>query len=83
MPDATFRNISMISKGNKVAAEFAFKGTHTGPLETPDGTIPATNKHVDFQLGFFYVRFNAKGQIAEERRRYDMAGFMRQVGLIK
>lgn len=83
MPDARFRIISIMSKGNKVAAELAFKGTHTGPLETPEGTVEATNKQVDFQIGIFYVRFNAKGQIAEERRHYDMAGVMRQLGLMK
>lgn len=83
MPDAKFRIISIMSKGNKVAVEFEFGGTHAGPLETPEGTIQATNKQVNFRIGIFYVRFNTKGQIAEERRHYDMAGVMRQLGLMK
>jgi steroid delta-isomerase-like uncharacterized protein len=83
MPDAKMNIISMMSKSSTVVAECAFKGTHTGPLETPDGTVPATNKQIELRIAIFYAGFNEKGQITEERRYYDMAGLMRQLGLMK
>lgn len=33
--------------GNTVFVRLALQGTHTGPLETPFGTIPATRKRMD------------------------------------
>jgi len=38
---------NLMAVGDQVAYETTWKGTHTGPLTTPDGqTIPATGKSV-------------------------------------
>jgi ketosteroid isomerase-like protein len=37
----------MWSLGNTVFVRLALQGTHTGPLETPFGTIPPTGKKMD------------------------------------
>jgi steroid delta-isomerase-like uncharacterized protein len=62
------------------AAEVRFMGTHDGPLTTPVGEIPATNKKMDLRGGGF-VKLNERGQIVEERRYYDSGQMMQQLGL--
>ncbi len=62
------------------AAEIRFTGTHDGPLTTPMGDIPATNKKMDLRGGGF-VKLNEGGQIVEERRYYDSGQMMKQLGL--
>src|SRR5206468_4322298 len=63
------------------ADEVRFIGTHTGPLETPTGEdLPPTNKRVDLKGGVF-GRLNERGEIVEERRYYDVATVLRQLGV--
>src|ERR1700680_3993591 len=35
------------ASGNTAVFELVWKGVHTGPLQTPTGTIPASNKPVE------------------------------------
>ena len=44
MPDVhgTVQNVA--TNGNSAVLEVVWEGTQTGPLETPDGTIPASGK---------------------------------------
>jgi steroid delta-isomerase-like uncharacterized protein len=43
-PDVQGTVTNAIASGNTVALEISWKGTHTGPFETLDGTIPASGK---------------------------------------
>ena len=48
----------MISEdGENGTLEAVFKGTHTGPLNAPSGTIPATGKAVEVPF-----RYNHEGK---------------------
>lgn len=62
------------------AAEVRFTGTHDGPLTSPAGEIPATNKKMDLRAGGF-VKLNERGEIVEERRYFDSGQMMQQLGL--
>jgi predicted ester cyclase len=44
MPDVKGNVTNTYTSGDKVALEMAWDGTHTGPLVTPGGTIPASGK---------------------------------------
>jgi steroid delta-isomerase-like uncharacterized protein len=46
--------------GNTVIVRLALQGTHTGPLETPFGTIPATGKRMDAPCADFFELENGK-----------------------
>jgi steroid delta-isomerase-like uncharacterized protein len=72
-PDIRFEVISTIEKDDRYGAdEVRLTGTHTGPLETPTGQeLPPTN-----------TRLNERGEIVEERRYYDVAGVLRQLGVM-
>jgi SnoaL-like polyketide cyclase len=63
-----------------VATEHIGRGTHTGPLVTPAGTIPATGRPVELRLAELY-------EVQEDRIKrlnayYDSASLMRQLGLL-
>ncbi len=82
-PDIRFEIITTIEKDDRNGAdEIRLTGTHTGPLETPTGEeLAPTNKRVELK-GSAFARLNERGEIVEERRYYDVATFLRQLGLM-
>jgi steroid delta-isomerase-like uncharacterized protein len=82
-PDIRYEIISTIEKDARNGAdEVRMTGTHTGPLETPTGEeLPPTNKRVELRGGAF-TRLNERGEIVEERRYYDVATVLRQLGVM-
>lgn len=82
-PDIRFEIITTIEKDDRNGAdEIRMTGTHTGPLETPTGEeLAPTNKRVELK-GSAFARLNERGEIVEERRYYDVATFLRQLGLM-
>jgi steroid delta-isomerase-like uncharacterized protein len=63
-----------------IAAEATFVGTNDGPLSLPSGEVPATGRRLEFGLAFF-SRLDESGKIVEERRYYDLADQLTQLGL--
>ena len=61
--------------------EMRFSGTNTGPMASPQGEMPPTNKRVDLK-GAAIIRLDRNGKIVEERRYYDTGAMMRQLGLM-
>jgi steroid delta-isomerase-like uncharacterized protein len=80
-PDLNFTLKTVVESGDTVAFEGAGKGTHKGPMASPAGEIPATNRPMELRFAAF-LRVNGQGLIAEERRYFDMAGMMQQLGLM-
>lgn len=81
-PDVQARLTRTVIDGSAYAAEWSMTGTHRGPLVTPDGHVPATGKPM--QLSVVTIgRIGAGGRIVEERRSYDLAGVMNQLGLMQ
>jgi steroid delta-isomerase-like uncharacterized protein len=79
MPDSSTEVTSVVDAGECVATEHTGRGTHTGPLATPGGEIPATGRSVEIRFGeFFGLR---DGKIAMLRAYYDTAGIMRRLGV--
>jgi steroid delta-isomerase-like uncharacterized protein len=69
-----------ITSGPWVVQEIVMEGTHTAPLESPTGTIPATHKKV-VGYGVQLLRIE-NGKIAEARIYFDQLDQMSQLGLI-
>jgi predicted ester cyclase len=46
----------------------------------PSGEVPATGRRLEFGLAFF-SRLDESGKIVEERRYYDLADQLTQLGL--
>ncbi len=80
-PDLQVEVRSILQDGNTYAYEGTMTGTHQGPLATPDGgEIPATHQRVEMRFGLF-AQLNEEQKIAEERRYYDLAGLLAQLGI--
>jgi steroid delta-isomerase-like uncharacterized protein len=78
-PDLHGRVRSTVTEGSQVATEVTFTGTHHGPLETPDGDVPATGRPVTLALcGCSDV--GPDGLMTATRRYYDVAGLLAQLG---
>ena len=69
-----------IVNGTTHAFEITMKGTNSGPLLGPDGEIPPTHKTLELPVGVF-ARVDEDGRILEERRYYNLASLLGQLGL--
>lgn len=81
-PDLAFKLVHVFTDGDEYGVEFTFSGTHKGPLVGPTGQVPATNRHIEVR-GAVFGRIDSDGRITEERRQYDVAGMMSQLGLVQ
>ena len=79
-PDITFRPTTVMTNGEMVALEALVSGTNTGPLQLPTGPIAPTHRRVEFSTAGF-ADLDAMGRIHEERRYFDVAGLLSQLGL--
>jgi steroid delta-isomerase-like uncharacterized protein len=62
--------------------ELRMTGTNRGPIGTPDGDVPATNRGMDVE-GAVFADLDSSGRFRRVRRYYDNATMMRQLGLIE
>ncbi|MBR1237848.1 ester cyclase [Bradyrhizobium sp. AUGA SZCCT0182] len=46
-PDSKATFVREFASGDTAVLELVWKGTHTGPLQTPAGTIPPSNKRIE------------------------------------
>ena len=78
MPDAAGTVTNAIASGNTVTLEITWEATHTGPLEGPMGTIPASGKRQVTPAAWI---FNFEGdKIKESRHYFDMVTLLTQIG---
>jgi len=81
MPDARFTLGAVMQDGASVAFEYGLSGTHLGPLSLPDGELAPTGRKLELP-GAVFARLDAEGFVVEERRYFDVASMLAQVGLI-
>lgn len=69
-----------IAEGDMVGGRLRQRGTHTGPMMSPTGTIAATGKPVDFtEVAMLKI---ADGKVARSWYWTDMIGLLTQIGVI-
>lgn len=80
-PDGIIELKGMFGEGDRLCAEFAFAGTHTGPLKTPGGEVPPTNARVEFP---YIIAYDYLGDEATEiHEYYDQLELLLPLGLMK
>ena len=79
-PDARIDVHDELEAGDWVVQEFVFSGTHTAPMESPMGEIPATNRSLSGR-GVQIFRIEA-GMVADTRLYFDQMDVMTQLGLM-
>jgi steroid delta-isomerase-like uncharacterized protein len=78
-PDGAGTVTSVVSSGNRVALEVTWKGTHTGPLTTVEGTIPASGKRQETPAAIVFTFEGDK--IQESRHYFDSLTLLKQIGV--
>jgi steroid delta-isomerase-like uncharacterized protein len=78
MPDVRGVVQNVATAGDTALVELVWEGTHTGPLETPTGTVPASGKS-QRTPGVFSIDVK-NGVIATSRNYFDMLTFLQQIG---
>ena len=71
--------LAVVGDDSHAAGDMILRGTHTGPLPTPWGDIPATGKRVE--LPFVLYCQVAGGRLTEIRDHYNPALAMSQIGV--
>ena len=79
LPDskATFDNV--VASGNTVLLEITWRGTHTGPLQTPKGSFAATGKVIEVRACAVVELADGKAKL--QRHYFDMATLLQQLGI--
>ena len=77
-PDAAATVTNTVASGNEAVLELTWKGTHTGPLGTAGGTIPASGKRQETPAAIFFT-FEG-GKIKESRQYFDSMTLLKQIG---
>ena len=77
MSDARHEIVRSFESGDTVVVEGVFSGRHTGPMVTPEGTIPPSGNAVAFPYAdFLQVR---DGKCLSHRIYWDNVGLMAQL----
>jgi steroid delta-isomerase-like uncharacterized protein len=78
--DVSVELLNVVKAGDWAVAEAVGRGTHSGPMQTPMGEVPATGKQME--LHFCSIIRVRDGKIVEERDYYDAMTIVNQLGLM-
>jgi ketosteroid isomerase-like protein len=79
-PDLHHTVKHFVEAGDTIAIQLEVVGTHTGPMQTPEGTIPATGKRVVWD-SCDYIRVK-NGRFISWQAYHDPTAFMKALGLL-
>ena len=69
------------ASGDTAVLEVVWKGVHSGPLQTPTGIIPASNKPLELPAcQVFQVE---GGKVTNFSQYFDMLTMLTQIGAVK
>jgi steroid delta-isomerase-like uncharacterized protein len=79
IPDSRATFHSETVSGNTAVLEITWKGTHSGPLNTGEGEIPATGKKIELRA--IQVVDVADDRVKSVRQYFDMGTLLQQIGV--
>jgi len=79
LPDSKATIHNGLVSGTSVVLEVTWNGTHLGPLQTPNGTVPATRKPIALRACMVMELEGEK--VRSQRQYFDMATLFEQLGL--
>jgi steroid delta-isomerase-like uncharacterized protein len=74
-------NVFTSADGGMEAIEGMLRGTHKGALESPGGSIPATQKTIEVPF-CIVARLSEEGLLIDAREYYDAVTLMLQLGIM-
>ncbi len=78
-PDMKYTLRGFTAGGDTIAVEFIARGTHKANMSGPSGADMSRKQNLELPIASFQ-RINDEGLILEDRRYYDMALVMQQLG---
>ena len=79
-PDGQIRLDRVLAEDDCICAEVTFEGTHTAPMPSPSGPVPATGREVMFP--YCLVMRLRDNKIAEVHEYFDRVELRTQLGLL-
>ena len=79
-PDLRHTVLHHVEAGDTIAIELRVEGTHTGPMQMPQGSVPATGNKVVWE-SCDYVRLS-NGKIGSWHVYHDSVPFLAALGLM-
>lgn len=76
--DGKLTHLQLITQGREVAVRFYMEGTHTGPIQTPEGVIEPTGKKVHLEVTEF-AYFSPEGKLLHVHTLYNTLGLLMQL----
>jgi predicted ester cyclase len=80
IPDAAGEVVRIFSANDVVIAEIVWRGTHTGPLTSRNGTLPATGRTFEMS-GALFQQWSG-GQVVHQRQHLDVLAMLTQLGAL-
>ena len=80
LPDVRGTIRGAIATENQVAQEILWEGTHTGPMETPGGTLPPSGAEISVEASL-WIRFH-RDKAQEVHHYLDVLSLLQQIGAI-
>jgi steroid delta-isomerase-like uncharacterized protein len=80
-PDARGTIENAVASGDTVTLEITWRGTQSGPLQTDQGEIPASNRQAE--VSAVQVLKLEGGKIRHNRHYFDMMTLLEQVGALE
>ena len=81
IPDSKATFVAEYASGDTAVLEVVWKGVHTGPLQTPTGIIPPSNKRIE--LPACQVLKVEDGRVKSFTHYFDMVTLLTQIGAFK
>ena len=81
IPDSKATFVAEYASGDTAVFEVVWKGVHTGPLQTPTGIIPPSNKRIE--LPACQVLKVEGGKVTSFTHYFDMVTLLTQIGAFK
>lgn len=78
-PDARITVLNTVESGDTIVTEGVYRGTHTGPLEGPEGIIEPTGRQIELPFASTFEVHD--GKAVAQHLYFDRLTFMGQLGL--
>jgi steroid delta-isomerase-like uncharacterized protein len=79
LPDSQATLHGAFATGSTVCIEMTWRGTHSGPLELPSGTVAATKRSIELRSCQVFEMSDSKARVI--RHYFDMATLLEQLGI--
>lgn len=80
-PDAKVEILRLEPESNRAVVEFVGRGTHTGVLHLPTGTIRPTHRYVELHFRETYELDESEGKISGGTSDFDAESLYAQLGV--